>query len=134
MGFLGAMTEAYCQLGLESAGGDHGIPAGFAAMLRHVTGVEHPTVAIVVSEESADYRNEMSWLADALRRLGFADAWVRSPQEVTFSEEGLFIRHDDGREARLDALYRNFELFDLFNVPKQELMLYACLLYTSRCV
>ncbi|MGB8151365.1 MAG: hypothetical protein WCE97_09265, partial [Candidatus Cybelea sp.] len=26
MGFLGAMTEAYCQLGLESAGGDHGIP------------------------------------------------------------------------------------------------------------
>jgi|HubBroStandDraft_2_1064218.scaffolds.fasta_scaffold00028_26 hypothetical protein len=125
MGFLGAMTEAYCQLGHESAGGDNGIPAGFAAMLRHVTGVEHPTVAIVISEESADYRNEMSWLAEALRRLGLADAWLRSPQDVTFSEEGLFIRHDDGREARLDALYRNFELFDLFNVPKQELMLYA---------
>jgi hypothetical protein len=125
MGFLGAMTEAYCQLGFESLGGADGIPAGFAAMLRHVTGVELPTVAIVVSEESADYRNEMSWLADAVRRLGWANAWLRRPQEITFSEEGLFIRHDDGREARLDAIYRNFELFDLFNVPKQELMLYA---------
>jgi hypothetical protein len=125
MGFLGAMTEAYCRLGFESVGGDNGIPAGFAAMLRYVTGVAHPTVAIVVSDESADYRPEMSWLAEALRRQQLADAWLRRPQEITFSEEGLFIRHDDGREARLDALYRNFELFDLFNVPKQELMLYA---------
>ncbi len=125
MGFLGAMTEAYCQLGFESIGGDDGIPQGFAAMLRHATGVEKPTVAIVVSEESADYRNEMDWLAEALRRLDLADAWLRKPQEVTFTEEGLFIAHEDGREARLDAIYRNFELFDLFNVPKQELMLYA---------
>ena len=125
MGFLGGMTEAYCQLGFESIGGDDGIPKGFAAMLRHATGVEKPTVAIVVSEESADYRNEMDWLADALRRLDLADAWLRKPQEVTFTEEGLFIALEDGREARLDAIYRNFELFDLFNVPKQELMLYA---------
>ena len=125
MGFLGAMSEAYCRLGFESAGGDNGIPSGFAAMLRHVTGVDYPTVAIIVSDESADYSNEMAWLADAMRRLHLADAWLRRPQEVTFSEDGLFIRHDDGREANLDALYRNFELFDLFNVPKQELMLYA---------
>jgi hypothetical protein len=125
MGFVGAMTEAYCRLGIESFGGDDGIPAGFAAMLRHVTRAEYPSVAIVVSDESADYRAEMSWLADALRRLQLADAWLRRPEEVTFTEDGLFIRHDDGRESRLDALYRNFELFDLFNVPKQELMLYA---------
>ncbi|HEY6485652.1 MAG TPA: hypothetical protein VIX83_04655 [Candidatus Cybelea sp.] len=125
MGFLGGMTEAYCQLGFESVGGDDGIPKGFAAMLRYATGVEKPTVAIVVSEESADYRNEMAWLADALRRLDLADAWLRKPQEVTFTEEGLFIAFEDGRESRLDAIYRNFELFDLFNVRKQELMLYA---------
>jgi hypothetical protein len=125
MGFLGAMTEAYCQLGIESAGGDDGIPKGFAAMLRHVTGVERPTVAIVVSDESADYRNEMGWLASALRRLDVVNAWLRAPHEIFFTEEGLFIRHDDGREERLDAMYRNFELFDLLNVPKQELVLYA---------
>jgi len=125
MGFVGAMTEAYCELGIESVGGSDGIPLGFAAMLRHATGLDYPTVAIVVSEESADYRAEMAWLASALRRLHAADAWLRRPQDVTFTEDGLFIRHDDGRETKLDALYRNFELFDLFNVPKQELMLYA---------
>ena len=125
MGFVGAMTEAYCQLGIESLGGDDGIPLAFAAMMRNVTHKERPTVAIVVSEESRDYRNEMGWLAASLRRLDVADAWLRRPEEIAFTEEGLFIRHDDGRESRLDALYRNFELFDLFNVPKQELMLYA---------
>ena len=125
MGFLGATTEAYCQLGIESVGGNDGIPKGFAAMLHHATGVERPTVAIVVSEESKDYRNEMNWLAGALRRLGLANAWLRAPQDVFFTEDGLFIRHEDGREERLDALYRNFELFDLLNVPKQELILYS---------
>jgi hypothetical protein len=125
MGFLGATTEAYCQLGVESVGGKDGIPKGFAAMLRHASGAEKPTVAIVVSDESGDYRNEMNWLAETLRRLDLANAWLRAPQEVFFTEEGLFIRHEGGREERLDALYRNFELFDLLNVPKQELMLFA---------
>jgi hypothetical protein len=125
MGFVGAMTEAYCRLGTESFGGVDGIPIGFASMIRYVTRNDRPTVAIVVSDESADYRNEMAWLADAMRRLHLADAWLRRPDEIIFTEEGLFIRHEDGRESRLDAVYRNFELFDLFNVPKQELMLYA---------
>jgi hypothetical protein len=125
MGFLGAMTEAYCQLGYESAGGEAGIERGFAAMLRHLTGTERPTVAIVVSEESADYRPEMEWLARSLRRRNLAGAWLRAPQEIIFTEGGLFIAHEDGREERIDALYRNFELFDLLNVPKHELMLYA---------
>jgi hypothetical protein len=125
MGFVGAMMEAYCQLGIESIGGDDGIPKTFAAMVRHLTGAQQPTLAIVVSDESGDYRNEMGWLAAALRRLGVANAWLRAPEEIFFTEEGLFIRHEDGREERLDALYRNFELFDLLNVPKHELMLYA---------
>ncbi|MBV9232696.1 MAG: hypothetical protein JO030_01525, partial [Candidatus Eremiobacteraeota bacterium] len=125
MGFVGAMTHAYCSLGIESFGGDDGIPRGFAAMLAYVSGVEHPTVAIVVSDESADYRNEMAWLAMELRRLNLADAWLRRPQELTFTEDGLFITHEGGRESRVDVIYRNFELFDLFNIPKQELMLYA---------
>src|SRR5580700_5521858 len=90
MGFLGATTEAYCQLGIESAGGADGIPKSFAAMLSHLTQVERPTVAIVVSDESADYRNEMGWLAGAMRRLEIANAWLRAPNEVFFTEEGLF--------------------------------------------
>src|SRR5581483_5227800 len=117
MGFVGAMTEAYCQLGMESAGGPHGIPKSFAAMLKAATGKEKPSVAIVVSDESGDYRPEMRWLADALHRLDILTAHVCKPQDVVFFE--------DGREEKIDAIYRNFELFDLLNVPKQELMLYA---------
>jgi hypothetical protein len=102
-----------------------GMPRAYGAMLAHAAGKENPSVAIVVSDESGDYRGELSWLAAAVRRLGLASAWVCKPQDVIFSEDGLFIRHEDGREEKIDVLYRNFELFDLLNVPKQELMLYA---------
>lgn len=125
MGFVGAMAEAYCKAGVESIGGVDGIPRGFAAMIAASTGVERPTVAVVVSEESADYRPEMRWLANAVNRLDLATVYVATPQEIVFTEEALFVRLADGREEKLDALYRNFELFDLLNVPKQELMLYA---------
>jgi hypothetical protein len=125
MGFTGAMTQAYCRLGIESIGGDDGMPRGFAAMLAYATGVATPTVGVVVSDESGDYRAEMRWLAETMRAMELANVWVIDPQQVIFTEEGLFMRLENGREERLDALYRNFELFDLLNVPKQELMLYA---------
>jgi hypothetical protein len=125
MGFVGAMAEAYCKAGIESIGGVDGVARGFAAMLVNVTGVERPTVAVVVSEESSDYRNEMTWLAQSVTRLGSAAVHTVAPQHIIFTEEALFVRLEDGREEKLDAIYRNFELFDLLNVPKQELMLYA---------
>jgi hypothetical protein len=125
MGFVGAMSQTYCELGYDTVGGADGMPAGFAAMVAATAQTEKPRVAIVVSEESADYRGELTWLAERMRVGGFADAWVCAPQDVVFTEEALFLRRDDGREDRIDVLYRNFELFDLLNVPKQELMLYA---------
>ena len=125
MGFVGAMTEAYCKAGIESIGGADGIPRGFGAMLAYASRTPRPTVAIVVSEESRDYRTELRWLADAVNRLGEVKAFVCAPQDVIFTEQALFVRLEDGREEKLDAIYRNFELFDLLNVPKQELMLYA---------
>lgn len=125
MGFVGAMTEAYCKAGIESIGGPDGMPRGFAKMLQHATGVERPTVAIVVSDESGDYRNELRWLASAANATGLVNAYVATPQDITFTEEALFIRREDGREEKLDAVYRNFELFDLLNVSKQELMFYS---------
>lgn len=125
LGFVGGMAEAYCKLGIESIGGADGMPRSFAEMLRAASGKENPTAAVVVSEESGDYRPEMRWLADATRRLGLANVYVCAPGDVIFTEEALFVRLEDGREEKLDVLYRNFELFDLLNVPKQELMLYA---------
>jgi len=125
MGFVGAMAEAYCKIGMESVGGSYGVPEGFATMLKSATGKESPVVAIVVSDESGDYRPEMRWLAQTMRERNLLNAYVVQPQDVIFTEEALFIRLEEGREEKIDAIYRNFELFDLMNVPKQELMLYA---------
>jgi len=125
MGFVGAMAQAYCKLGMECVGGALGIPQAFAAMFRAATGKEQPAVAIVVSDESGDYRPEMSWLAQTMQQERLLTAYLAKPQDIVFTEEALFVRLEDGREEKIDAIYRNFELFDLLNVPKQELMLYA---------
>ena len=125
MGFVDALAQTYCQLGFDTVGGSDGMADGFAAMLAATAATEHPRVAIVVSEESADYRAELTWLANRLHARGIADAHVCKPQDVIFTEEALFLRHEDGREDRIDVIYRNFELFDLFNIPKHELILYA---------
>ncbi len=125
MGFVGAMTQAYCRLGMESVGGADGIPKQFGAMLDAATGKKRSAVAIVVSDESGDYRPELQWLAESLRKLNVLSAYVCKPQDIVFTEDALFVRFEGGREEKIDAIYRNFELFDLLNVPKQELMLYA---------
>jgi len=57
--------------------------------------------------------------------LGLGETYVCKPEEIVFTEEALFVRLPGGEEKKLDVLYRNFELFDLPNVPKAELMLYA---------
>ncbi|MGD0474357.1 MAG: hypothetical protein ABSB70_14255 [Candidatus Velthaea sp.] len=125
MGFVGAMAHTYHELGFETVGDTDGMPREFAAMLAATAHKERPVVAIVVSDESGDYRNELRWLAQRMRERDLADAHVVIPQDVVFTEEALFMRLEDGREEKIDVLYRNFELFDLLNVPKQELMLYA---------
>jgi len=125
MGFVAAMAHTYCQLGIDTIGTSDGMARGFARMCAAASGIAHPTIAIVVSRESDDYRTELTWLADRIRALELAQAYVCAPQEVVFTEEALFLRLADGREEKIDVLYRNFELFDLLNVPKQELMLYA---------
>jgi hypothetical protein len=125
MGFVGAMAQAYCELGYDTIGETDGIVTSFAAMLAATAGIAKPTAAIVVSQESDDYRVELGWLANALTQAGLGEAYVCRPEEIVFTEEALFVRLPDGEEKKLDVLYRNFELFDVLNVPKQDLMLYA---------
>jgi hypothetical protein len=124
MGFVGAMGAVYCELGFDQVGEYDGIVRGFARMVQSLTGKEQPTVALVVSPESDDYRSEMLWLSQALRASGLAYTVTLHPEEVFFTEEALVVDTPDGRKT-VDLLYRNFELFDLLNIPKQELMLYA---------
>jgi hypothetical protein len=125
MGFVGAMALAYCQLGYDTIGETDGMIDGLGEMLAATAGKERPTTAIVVSQEAGDYRAELQWIAEAMNAKGIAETYVCRPEEIVFTEEALFVRLPGGEEKKLDVLYRNFELFDLLNVPKQDLMLYA---------
>lgn len=125
MGFVAAMAQTYCELGFETIGTTDGIALGFSKALAAACGCEPPTVGIVVSEESKDYRPELNYLASRVNAMGIAQTYVVTPGDVVFTEDALFVRLSDGREEKIDVLYRNFELFDLFNVPKWELMMYA---------
>jgi hypothetical protein len=113
----------------EIVGGPDGMVRGFAAMLHsHVVSSPYATardtvMAIVVSEEAKDYRPEMRWLAARLRESG-TEAICVQPEELGFTEEGLFLPGPAG-DRPVSVLYRFFELFDLKNIPKSELILYS---------
>jgi len=123
IGLTAGLSAAYLAQGEAPVGGGEGMVAGFERMIRSQAMHENPLLAIVVSDESKDYRPEMEWLGRALDRRGLRTRVVH-PREVSFSEEGLWIG-EEGKRARIDILYRFFELFDLKNIPKSELILYA---------
>lgn len=123
IGLTGSLTGAYSEQGYDIVGGASGMVEGFARMIRRLAGRTDPHLAVVVSEESRDYRPEMRWLAGQLNGSFFPTV-LCAPQEVGFTEEGLFVRKGD-RNLPVDVLYRFFELFDLPNIPKAELILYA---------
>jgi hypothetical protein len=105
----------------DIVGGPDGMIRGFAGMLRERMEGHTGCVAIVVSDEAQEYRPEMEWLAARLREQDLAVFCVE-PDDVDFTEEGLRL----ARTHRPIALvYRFFELFDLANVPKSELIMYA---------
>ena len=104
-------------------GGRDGMVRGFARMLRSAQGGREGCIAVLVSEESKDYRPEMSWLAAQLREEGLP-VWCVEPHQIRFTEEGLRL-HVDGSEQSIGVVYRFYELFDLLNIPKAELVQYA---------
>ncbi len=128
-GMTACLAGIYSDEGFEVVGGGSGIVRGFADMIRNVSEDADPDLAVVVSEESEDYRLEMAWLAEALRKGGLRAQAVR-PEDLVFSEGGILLgpggqmgANEQGRP--LKTLYRFFELFDLKNIPKSELFLYA---------
>ncbi len=126
MGLHGGLARAYTEAGLngcELVGGQDGMIQGFAAMLREHAGDRSGSVAIVVSAESNDYRPEMRWMADRLREIGI-EAYCVEPGEVSFTEESLRLTGERGASP-IAVVYRFFELFDLKNVPKSELVMYS---------
>jgi hypothetical protein len=95
IGLTGWLNQTYSQLGSEVLGGVDGMSRGFASIF-----ADAATVHIVISEEAATYRPEMTWLAG---QLGASRFKVQNAQFNGFA---------DG-----DAVFRFFELFDLANVP-----------------
>jgi hypothetical protein len=122
-GRLAGLMELYAGAGREMVGASGGgIPGLFYRMAESVAGLK-ASVVIVVSDEAQDYRAEMNYLGALLRQRGLP-VFVRHPKEIIFKEEGLFVE-DAGNEIRIDLVYRFFELFDLKNVAKSELLLYC---------
>ncbi|MEB3223672.1 MAG: hypothetical protein VKS61_16480, partial [Candidatus Sericytochromatia bacterium] len=124
IGLTGAMSADYASLGYALVGGGDGLVRGFAAMIRDVAGKPDPTLAITVSEESSDYWLEQQWLGARLNALGLTTTVVR-PGELRYDGEGVRAPFGDAGEREVDVVYRFFELFDLKNLPRAELIQYA---------
>lgn len=126
IGLTACLSSIYSGLDetpLSIVGGRDGMVRGFAAMLQAMQDARAGCIAITVSEEAKDYRPEMAWLAARLRERGMK-AYCVEPRDVRFTEEGLRLRINSQEEA-IAVLYRFYELFDLLNIPKAELIQYA---------
>ena len=108
---------------LTLVGGSEGMVRGFADMVNSQLAQHSGCVAILMSEEAKDYRPEMTWLAARLRAIGL-DTYCVEPRDIRFTEEGLRIT-SEGMDQPIALIYRFYELFDLLNIPKSELVQYA---------
>ncbi|MEN6358070.1 MAG: hypothetical protein ABFD83_13415 [Armatimonadota bacterium] len=122
-GHLDCLSAAYDDAGFDLIGSPRSVRDGFAQSLREAAGIDDPVCAIVVSEESVDYLPEMTYLAGELQKIELR-AYTLRPSEIEFTEGGLFVEKDS-EKLRIDLIYRFFELFDLLNIPKSELVSYA---------
>lgn len=95
IGLTAWLNQTYAHSGAEVIGGADGMLRGFASIFGDAAQVH-----IVVSEEAATYRPEMSWMAAQLDSDRFK------------TQDAKFDRFASG-----DAVYRFFELFDVANVP-----------------
>jgi hypothetical protein len=126
IGLTACLTHIYADINgshLRFVGGWDGMVRAFASMLKSAQEQHTGCVAILVSEEAKHYRPEMSWLATQLRERGVS-AWCIEPREIRFTEEGLRLHTNSGEQA-IGLIYRFYELFDLMNIPKAELVQYA---------
>ncbi|MFC5051510.1 hypothetical protein ACFPK9_12935 [Rubritalea spongiae] len=90
MGITTWLSQLYADGGFEVIGGRDGMPEGFKKLMPDGG-------RILVSEESADYRPEMEWLA---QQLG----------------DGFRVETAETAEATDEATYRFFEWFDWENI------------------
>ncbi len=76
--------------------------------------LRNPLIALLVSDEAATYRPEMTWLAEQLQRSGRRVFCLR-PDDV-FPLGGELFFDLEGVPEKIDIIYRFFELFDWANI------------------
>jgi len=109
IGLTAWLNRTYSALGQDVIGGEEGMLDGFQKVLPN--GGD-----ILVSEESATYRPEMEWLAAQLNQYQTSNlGHPMSKWRVVRAEN---YEPQPGRDV-----YRFFELFDLPNIPKIEVLL-----------
>lgn len=133
LGFTAALNRLYRKSGFPVIEASKtGMPGAFLEMLKaFVPELEQPTIAIVLSDEAGDYRQEMTWLVDTLRQGSdlaepYESIYLIHPKEIDLVRDQLvFTDPVSGQERHIDLIYRFFELFDLPNIPKMDLIQYA---------
>ncbi|MEE3264493.1 MAG: hypothetical protein VX290_16745 [Candidatus Latescibacterota bacterium] len=123
IGFTAQVTALYADLGYDVIGGRDGLVEGFYEALDATVKADAPLVCIVVSDESDAYREEMAWIADTLSAQG-KRVVCRHPRQLHMDDKSILIEHESGEREKVDVVYRFFELFDLPNIPKVELVAY----------
>ena len=109
IGLTGWLNRTYSALGQDVIGGEEGMLDGFQKVLPN--GGD-----ILVSEESATYRPEMEWLAARLNLHRTSNL-----EHPTSKWRVVPVENYEPQPGR--DVYRFFELFDLPNIPKIEVLL-----------
>lgn len=132
LGFTSALNRFYRKNGFSVIETPEGLPGTFLNMLKSFAPEkEQPVIAIVLSDEAADYQAEMNWLVETLRQgsdlaPAYENLYLIHPKDVDLIRDQLVFNDPVTGEAKaIDVIYRFFELFDLPNIPKMELIQYA---------
>ncbi|MFN8614782.1 MAG: hypothetical protein U0003_02585 [Vampirovibrionales bacterium] len=128
LGFTAALHQAYTQQGFLCWQSPSGFILDFWHLLESAHAQQRPSplafVAIVVSDESDDYRTELTWLANQLQQHHKPIAVVH-PKQLSLHGETLCATLESGLRQPISMVYRFFELFDVANIPHWPLIEYA---------
>ncbi len=124
IGFTAALNRAYRNSGFGVVEAKPSMESSFLAMLKaQVPDCERPVIAVTVSDEAADYRQELAWLVSAIQSH-YPEIHLVHPKDLALVRDRLVFDTPAG-EKPVDLIYRFFELFDLPNIPRIELIQYA---------
>jgi hypothetical protein len=120
IGFTHALLKTYSKLGFKPIGSPETFATGFIKALKQLTPtLEEPVIAIVVSDEAQDYREELTYFTEASQ---YAELYCIHPKQLLLQDEQLGFYKPSHVFCPIDTVYRFFELFDWPNIQNGELL------------